>query len=186
MRAAWTRHDRQLGNGDWKSITLCISVRLYGLYLFGAIKHFSGTQRRMGTVIKASDVHGRTLLSEAARCYRFPARIVPALPSHDDERQAKASRGHCNRTRTGRVHLGDCLHHFGTPANTSTATPELEEAEPIRSMNSSQLFGRLPTKDAKQRPQSSREPPEQPHTIFNRSNSKKMSAHRPEGNRVKE
>jgi transposase len=39
-------------------------------------EHSSGTQRRMGAITRTGDVHARTLLIEAAHCYRFPARIT--------------------------------------------------------------------------------------------------------------
>src|ERR1700733_10747297 len=39
-------------------------------------EHSSGTQRHMGAITRTGDVHARTLLIEAAHCYRFPARIA--------------------------------------------------------------------------------------------------------------
>jgi len=36
----------------------------------------SGPKRRIGAITKTGDVHARTLLIEAAHCYRFPARIA--------------------------------------------------------------------------------------------------------------
>jgi transposase len=39
-------------------------------------EHSSGTQQHMGAITRTGDVHARTLLIEAAHCYRFPARIA--------------------------------------------------------------------------------------------------------------
>jgi transposase len=39
-------------------------------------EHSSGSQRHMGAITRTGDVHARTLLIEAAHCYRFPARIA--------------------------------------------------------------------------------------------------------------
>ncbi|HEY2620400.1 MAG TPA: transposase, partial [Acetobacteraceae bacterium] len=39
-------------------------------------EHSSGAQRHMGAITRTGDVHARTLLIEAAHCYRFPARIA--------------------------------------------------------------------------------------------------------------
>lgn len=39
-------------------------------------EHSTGPKRRIGAITKAGDVHARTLLIEAAHCYRFPARIA--------------------------------------------------------------------------------------------------------------
>jgi transposase len=39
-------------------------------------EHSSGPKRRMGAITKSGDIHARTLLIEAAHCYRFPARIA--------------------------------------------------------------------------------------------------------------
>jgi transposase len=38
-------------------------------------EHSSGPKRRIGAITKSGDTHARTLLIEAAHCYRFPARI---------------------------------------------------------------------------------------------------------------
>jgi transposase len=39
-------------------------------------EHSSGTQRHTGAITRTGDIHARTLLIEAAHCYRFPARIA--------------------------------------------------------------------------------------------------------------
>jgi transposase len=39
-------------------------------------EHSSGAQRSMGAITRTGDVRARTLLIEAAHCYRFPARIA--------------------------------------------------------------------------------------------------------------
>src|SRR6202042_2861193 len=47
-------------------------------------EHSSGTQQHMGAITRTGDVHARTLLIEAAHCYRFPARIArPKLAAVD-------------------------------------------------------------------------------------------------------
>jgi transposase len=166
-------------------------------------EHSSGTRRRMGAMTEAGDVHARTLLIEAAHCYRFPARLarhkLTAVDAVSDEVRViawKAQIRLCQRYRhmmakgkprqvvvtaiarelAGFVWAIACITS-DPPANISITTPELEGAEPTRSINSSQPPGRRPPKDAKQRARAGRQLPDQPYVIFNRSNSKKKSTH---------
>jgi len=69
-------------------------------------EHSSGPKRRIGAITKAGDIHARTLLIEAAHCYRFPARIarhklaaVDAVPEAVREIAWKAQTRLCQRYR---------------------------------------------------------------------------------------
>jgi hypothetical protein len=69
-------------------------------------EHSSGRKRRIGAVTKAGDSHARTLLVEAAHCYRFPPRItrhklaaVDAVPEAVREIAWKAQTRLCQRYR---------------------------------------------------------------------------------------
>jgi transposase len=69
-------------------------------------EHSSGRKRRIGAITKAGDIHARTLLIEAAHCYRFPARIarhklaaVDAVPEAVREIAWKAQTRLCKRYR---------------------------------------------------------------------------------------
>jgi len=69
-------------------------------------EHSSGPKRRIGAITKAGDIHARTLLIEAAHCYRFPARIarhklaaVDAVPEAVRKITWKAQTRLCHRYR---------------------------------------------------------------------------------------
>jgi transposase len=69
-------------------------------------EHSSGRKRRIGAITKAGDSHARTLLIEAAHCYRFPPRItrhklatVDAVPEAVREIAWKAQTRLCQRDR---------------------------------------------------------------------------------------
>jgi transposase len=69
-------------------------------------EHSSGPKRRIGAITKSGDIHARTLLIEAAHCYRFPARIarrklaaVDAVPEAVREIAWKAQTCLCQRYR---------------------------------------------------------------------------------------
>jgi transposase len=69
-------------------------------------EHSSGRKRRIGAITKAGDIHARTLLVEAAHCYRFPPRIarhklaaVDAVPEAAREIAWKAQTRLCQRYR---------------------------------------------------------------------------------------
>ena len=138
----------------------------------------------MGAITKTGDVHARTLLIEAAHCYRFPARIarhklaaVDAVP--DDVRVIawKAQTRLCQRYRhmmakgkprqvvvtaiarelAGFVWAIACITS-DPPASTSIITPELEETEQPGSTTFSRRPGRQPPETTKQGVRASREP----------------------------
>ena len=147
-------------------------------------EHSSGTQRSMGAITKTGDVHARTLLIEAAHCYRFPARIarhklaaVDAVPDDVCVIAWKAQTRLCQRYRhmmakgkprqvvvtaiarelAGFVWAIACITS-DPPANTSIITPELEEAEQPGSTTFFRRPGRQPPETTKQRARASREP----------------------------
>jgi transposase len=69
-------------------------------------EHSSGPKRCTGAITKTGDIHARTLLIEAAHCYRFPARItrhklaaVDAVPEAVREIAWKAQTRLCRRYR---------------------------------------------------------------------------------------
>src|SRR5580692_4522400 len=69
-------------------------------------EHSTGPKRRIGAIIKAGDVHARTLLIEAAHSYRFPARVtrrqlagVDTVPGAVREIAWKAQTRLCQRYR---------------------------------------------------------------------------------------
>src|SRR5208283_3306191 len=116
-------------------------------------EHSSGTQRHLGAITKTGDVHARTLLIEAAHCYRFPARIarhklaaVDAVPDAVRVTAWKAQTRLCQRYRrkmakgkprqvvvtaiarelAGFVWAIACITS-DAPATTSAVTPTSEE-----------------------------------------------------------
>jgi transposase len=119
-------------------------------------EHSSGIQRHMGAITRTGDVHARTLLIEAAHCYRFPARIarhklaaVDAVPEAVRVIAWKAQTRLCQRYRhmmargksrqvvvtaiarelAGFVWAIACISP-DPPAATSTVKPAAEEAAP--------------------------------------------------------
>src|ERR1700692_1816445 len=122
-------------------------------------EHSSGRKRRIGAITKAGDIHARTLLIEAAHCYRSPARIarhklaaVDAVPEAVREIAWKAQTRLCQRYRhmmakgkptpvivtaiarelAGFVWSIACITS-DTPAKTSAATTTSEEICPPES-----------------------------------------------------
>src|SRR5271170_4870637 len=125
-------------------------------------EHSSGPKRRMGAITKSGDVHARTLLIEAAHCYRFPASIarhkltaVDAVPEAVRVIAWKAQTRLCQRYRrmmakgkprqvvvtaiarelAGFVWAIACITS-DPPANTAVITPELKEVDPLGSTTS--------------------------------------------------
>jgi len=119
-------------------------------------EHSSGTQRHMGAITRTGDVHARTLLIEAAHCYRFPARVarhklaaLDAVPEAVRVIAWKAQTRLCQRYRrimakgkprqvvvtaiarelAGFVWAIACITS-DPPATRSTVTPASEEAAP--------------------------------------------------------
>jgi hypothetical protein len=108
-------------------------------------EHSSGQKRQLGSITKAGNSYARRLLIEAARSYRHPAKVSPAiqkrhdglpkaiidrawdaqlqaLPQNHRTRQAPQRCCGGDRPRTGGLHLGhraDDAHHVSRAGRVS-------------------------------------------------------------------